>query len=169
MRLKDLFEAQSEVPAKYWINANTGEIILVDINDPHGESVFKDPQRFGISNADIERIQHVVDNDPDNDEDGNFMFILVRYEAQKNGWCRAGSGTDGWRSDPFIYAASVKFAQKAAQVMYNKGWITDTLVVEITDPSYPDEGYGPFYQFLDFNSVKNFVQRGVLKKGTTAR
>ncbi|RYD63712.1 MAG: hypothetical protein EOP83_11480 [Verrucomicrobiaceae bacterium] len=144
---------------KWWLNVNTGETVVV--KRAHGDMTQENPGRFGITQRMIDRIKT---EHPDlNPQEGHELswWELVRYEAQKNGWVRIGSEQEFQSvARPYVYAASVRHAQKAITWMMRKGIIVDVCEVEINNPEEPVEGYGEFIELPDEAALKRFLRTG---------
>jgi hypothetical protein len=162
MNMRDilnLVESPTDIQLKWWINIRTGEIRSV--SRAHGDETTANPAAFGVSPADVERIKaENPDLDPEGDGWGELSWWeLVRFEAMKNGWVRAGSYQEGSEDGaPYVYAASLRMAQMAISLMMKKGWIIDACDVEITDPTTPVEGHGDFYELRGMQ-LKQFMLR----------
>ena len=159
-QIMDLLESEDDTQVKWWINVRTGEIRPVA--RAHGDETKIAPEAFGISQERIEQIKRDhPDLDPDGDGWGELSWWeLIRYEAQKNGWVRAGSFQEGSDSGaPYVYALNLRAAQLAIGIMMKKGWLIDKCEIEITNPQNPVEGHGDFYELEDERQIKQFMLR----------
>jgi hypothetical protein len=124
---------------KLWFNVHSKEVIPCP--RAHGDEVENDPERFGVDEETVERLQ------AEYPEDGGTCswWEYVRYQAQLNGWVRIGVVTDV--QNPYIYAATKTMAVSALRWMAQKGYVTDKCDIEISDANEPADGeQGDFYE-----------------------
>lgn len=166
MRLFEFKSADIKGPA--WVNVNTKEIVLTDVNSSHSSTVFLQPELFGITFKDllndprteeyadqIEQMSHITDdNDEITDlvdgEPGPIQFMSDR------GWVRViyhdSRGTGNY-DETSIAADNLRQVVKALRIL---GDDHKTVVIDVAGAHYT----------LNGRRLEMFLKNGAIPRDT---